>query len=99
MAKWDKYLNPPPLRRNKNLARMGGKGTVCERIVTTYLETGKSVRDLAKQYGCSKSTIGKYLNEYAYECLPYNVYMQVRRHAKENRMLGSTGSDALGSLD
>lgn len=84
MGKWDKQFNRPPVRRNRNLERMGTKSEVVERIITTYIETGRSVRSLAKMYGCSKSTIGRYVCEYARELCPYDLYSKARQVAVRN---------------
>lgn len=100
MAKWDTRVNLPPVRRNSNLERMGGKATVCERILTTYIETGRSIRSLAAFYGCSKSTIGRYIKDYAEDCAPYSLYEQGRDVAQ--RHLGKDGAndtDEWGSYD
>lgn len=99
MAKWDKYLNRPPIHRNPRLERMGSKCEVAERIVTTYLETGRSVRSLATLYGCSKSTIGRYINEYARDLLPYSMYSRARYQAMCNLRGGADDNDDVGSYD
>lgn len=99
MAKWDKRFNPPPVRRNPKLERMGSKVSCVERILTTYVETGRSVRSLAAFYGCSKSTIGRYINEYAREEMSYHMYEQARRQARANLSQGSNDTDEYGSMD
>lgn len=99
MAKWDARSNPPPVRRNFNLARMGGKATVCERILTTYIETGRSVRSLAAFYGCSKSTVGRYIKDYAEVEAPYHLYEKARNVAAKHRGEGAEDTDEWGSLD
>lgn len=99
MAKWDKRFNPPPVRRNPKLSRMGSKVTCVERILTTYIKTGRSVRSLAEFYGCSKSTIGRYINEYAREEMPYHMYEAARRQAKNNLGFGAEDTDDYGSMD
>lgn len=99
MAKWNRFDNPPPKRRNWHLERMGSMEAVCERIVTTYIETGRSVRSLAQLYGVSKSTIGRYINEYARDNVNYNLFQQARRQAKINRSQGADENDLMGSMD
>lgn len=99
MAKWDKRFNPPPIRRNRNLERMGSRTSVCERILTTYIETGRSVRDLASYYGCSKSTIGRYIKDYAEEEMSYYMCQQARRQAKQNLGYGASDNGEMGSMD
>lgn len=99
MTKWDKRFNPPPVRRNPKLERMGSKVSCVERILTTYVETGRSVRSLAAFYGCSKSTIGRYINEYAREEMSYHMYAQARRQARANLSRGSNDTDEYGSMD
>lgn len=99
MAKWDKRFNPPPIRSNKNLERMGPKVDCVERIVTTYIETGRSVRSLAGLYGCSKSTIGRYINEYAQQEAPHYLYQMARDQAAHNRGQGAEDTDDVGRYD
>ena len=99
MSKWDKQNNPPPIRRNTKLECMGSRAECCERILTTYIETGRSVRSLAKLYGCSKSTIGRYINEYAMEFVPSHMYELARRQAKNNLGFGAEDTDECGSMD
>lgn len=84
----------------------GSKEYICERICTTYIETGRTVRSLAKLYGCSKSSIGRYINDYAREIVNYDLYDSVKRRAKQNMeevyQFGQSenkNSDMLGSLD
>ena len=86
MGKWDKRFNPPPVHRNPKLERMGSKAEVCERILTTYIETKRSVRSLARMYGCSKSTVGRYIKQYAMDLMPYSMYEEARKVA--NKHLG-----------
>ena len=73
-------------RRHKNGRIMdGSKEYICERICRTYVETGRTVRSLALQYKCSKSTIHNYLSMYAKDYLDYDLYKRVRRRATQNR--------------
>lgn len=82
------------------------KEAICERICTTYVETGRTVRSLAGLYGCSKSTIHNYLHKYAQDCVSYSLWRDVRRTAKENMQqvyeYGSSNnrnSEDVGSYD
>lgn len=78
----------------------------CERICRTYVETGRTMRDLAKQYKCDVHTIYRYLTDYAYKYVNYNLYLQVRERAKQNMKevyyFGQSNnrySSQLGSMD
>ena len=93
---------------NNNVKRImpGSKEYICERICTTYVETGRTIRSLAKLYGCSKSSIGRYINDYARDIVNYDLYDSVKRRAKQNMeevyQFGQSenkNSDMLGSLD
>ena len=55
-----------------------------ERICRTYIETGRTIRSLADLYKLSKSTIGKYLLNYASKYVDYDLFTQVRERAKQN---------------
>lgn len=99
MAKWDRRLNPPPIRRNSRLARMGSRAACCERILMHYIETGQSVRELAAFYGCSKSTIGRYIRDYAQEDVSYSLYEEARRVANRHLKSGADDFGEYGSLD
>lgn len=84
----------------------GSKEYICERICRTYIETGRTIRSLAKMYGCSKSTIHNYLSNYASDCVNYDLYMAVQRRAKQNMQevyeFGQSEnrySDQYGSMD
>ena len=84
----------------------GDKEYKCIRICTTYIETGRTIRSLAKLYNCSKTTIHRYLNEYARKLVPYDLYQSVLRRSVENMYerynLGCSEnrySDELGSMD
>lgn len=96
---WDKHFNRPPCRRSPKLVRMGSQEAVCERIITAYIETGRSVRSLASYYGVSKSTIGRYIKDYAAELMPFYVYQNARKQAKWNRSHGAIDTSEVGSLD
>lgn len=85
---------------------IGDKEYKCLRICTTYIETGRPIRNLARHYKCSKSTIGKYLKDYAQDLIPSDMYQQVRNRAKQNKlevyMLGCSEnrySEQYGSMD
>lgn len=78
----------------------------CERIATTYIETGRTMRSLASQYKCDVHTIHRYLHDYAMKYLSYDVYQQIKARAKQNMQevyyLGQSEnrySDELGSMD
>lgn len=84
----------------------GSKEYICERICTCYVETGRTIRSLAKFYKCSKTTIHNYLHKYAADCVNYDLYQAVKRRAKQNMQevyeLGCSenrNSDAYGSMD
>ena len=84
----------------------GSKEYICERICKTYIETGRTVRSLAKHYDCGKSTIGNYLFKYAKDLVSSDLYRQVRNRAKWNMQekyeLGQSEnrySDCYGSMD
>lgn len=78
----------------------------CERICTTYIETGRTIRSLAKSYKCSKTTLHNYLSKWAEKYVSYDLYQQVRQRAalnmKETYMFGRSenyDSSQLGSMD
>ena len=84
----------------------GSLDYICERIATTYIETGRTMRSLASEYRCIPATICNYLNKYARNHLPYDMYKQVQSRARlnkneayENGRRENYSSDALGSLD
>lgn len=84
----------------------GSMDYICERIATTYIETGRTMRSLASEYRCSPATICNYLNKYARNHLPYDMYKQVQSRARlnkneayENGRSENYYSDELGSLD
>ena len=84
----------------------GDKEYKCIRICTTYVETGRTVRSLARLYKCSKSTLHNYLCKYAQDLVPYDLFKQVRKRAKQNMAevyeLGCSEnrwSDQYGSMD
>lgn len=96
------------LRRKFENGRImdGSKDYICERICKTYIETGRTIRSLAKFYGCSKSTINNYLNKYARDCVNYDLYSSVKFRANQNMQevyrLGQSEnrySDQHGSMD
>lgn len=91
MGGYDIIRKVPIPNRNRNLERMGGMATVCERILSTYIETGRSVRSLAAFYGCSKSTIGRYIKDYAERLAPYELYEKGRNEAEKH--LGKEGAN------
>lgn len=95
-----------PRRTTNHRIMEGSKEYICERICTTYVETGRTVRSLAKLYKCSKSTIHNYLHNYALDCVSYDLYRQVQARAKQNLLevyeLGCSenrNSDQYGSMD
>ena len=63
----------------------GSKQYKCLRICTTYISTGRTMQSLADQYKCSKSTIWRYLREYAYEIVDYDMYKAVEDRIKQNK--------------
>ena len=78
----------------------------CERICTTYIETGRTIRSLADFYGCSKSTISNYLGKWAEKYVSYDLYKQARERAKLNMaetyyygQSENRNSSAVGSMD
>ena len=84
----------------------GDKSYICERICRTYIETSRTVRSLAKHYGCSKSTIHNYLTKYASDLVDYSLLQKVRNTARQNMMevylYGQSEnrySDQYGSMD
>lgn len=85
--------------RARNLVRMGSKADCVERILTTYVETGRSVRSLASLYGVGKSTIHRYVKDYARNEAPRWLFQQGREVARQNRLGGASDSDEYGSLD
>lgn len=99
MAGYDSIRKIPIPNRNKNLERMGSMETVCERILTTYVDTGRSVRSLAALYRCSKSTIGRYIKDYAEDLVPYSLYKQGRLEAKLHLEGRANDTDEVGELD
>ena len=85
---------------------VGDREYICIRICTAYIETGRTVRSLAKMYECSKSTIHNYLYQYAKDYVNYDMYQSVRARAKQNMLevyhLGQSEnrfSDMHSSLD
>lgn len=83
----------------------GSREYICERICTTYVETGRTVRSLARHYGTSKSTIGYWLKR-ARDLVSYDLYQAVKWRARQNRQevyeLGQSEnrySDSYGSMD
>lgn len=91
---------------NNKRIMSGSMESICERIATTYIETGRTMRSLAKLYKCSSTTICRYLNEYASDHLNYDLYRAVRYRAKLNReevyeygQSENRYSDQVGSLD
>lgn len=84
----------------------GSKTYVVERICRTYIETGRTVRSLARLYNCSKSSIGRYIKDYAEDNVDRDLYRQVRRRADLNKQevyefgcSENRNSDMLGSMD
>lgn len=101
MRDLSKYKNNPN-RRIMNAS----KEAICERICTTYIETRRTVRSLAALYGCSKSTIHRYLHNYAQDCVSYDLYRSVQTVARDNTeeawFQGESSnrwSDKVGSYD
>ena len=85
---------------------IGDKAYKCLRICTAYVETGRTIRSLAKQYNCSKTTIGRYLHDYAADLVDYSLYQSVKSRAKQNMKevyycgrSENAYSDELSSLD
>lgn len=84
----------------------GSKAYIVERICRTYVETGRTVRSLARLYNCSKTSIERYINEYAQDTIDRDLYCQVRRRAIQNKQevyefgcSENRNSDMLGSMD
>ena len=84
----------------------GSKEYKCKRICTMYVETGRTIESLAKYYDCSKSSIGRYLLDYAIDYVDYDLFKKVRERALQNRRevcwYGKSlkhNSDAIGSLE
>ncbi|MEG1565385.1 MAG: hypothetical protein RR342_01420 [Bacilli bacterium] len=84
----------------------GSKEYICERICTTYIETGRTMKSLAGLYRCSKTSIHRYLTTYARECVSYDLYKQVqsriRQNLEERNNFGRSGNcynDSYGSMD
>ena len=79
---------------------------ICERIAKTYIETGRTMRSLAKLYRCSVTSIYRYLKEYSQQYLDWDLYRQVNLRSTLNKqevyLLGQSEnrySSALGGMD
>lgn len=60
------------------------KEHLCERICRMYVETGRTVRSLAKYFKMSKSELGRYLHDYSSDLVSYDLKSQVEKRAKQN---------------
>lgn len=75
-----------------------------ERIVRNYIETNRTIRQLADYYDVPKSTIHDWINKEGRDRLPYSLFDSYKRTAKEHMDTVYRGErvcsyDGDGSLD